>query len=132
MDTYGFAGSVATNVFMAVYLFWALAPAAHVSAWLPFLPDPYWALVPPAVLLVFISTYGTVYVGLGLLVAGDSVWAVGTDGHTRRLRPSDFAQQRDEGGRGGDGPAPSAARPTPEFGDVPLRLVRRLEKAAIA
>lgn len=137
---YGFVGTVFTNLFLVLYLCWTLMSPDYVGIFFPALPNRYWALVPPTILLAFIFVYGSIYCTLGVIVS-----PIGTeplhflDSHSRQLTVSDFGSsfgfeagstkrmQSKHSPRSAIGMAPSS---TPQFGDIPPALVARLQAVA--
>lgn len=62
-----FAAYLASVALTTLYLLWALAPPRALAALrLDFLPARYWALVPPALLVVAVCSYGALYGALAL------------------------------------------------------------------
>jgi len=127
-SAYGFVGAAATVVGAAYYVAWVLralpAPLAP--------PDGgggagggasarYWALAAPAALLLVVCSYALLYACLSL-AAAPRVDAYDTlsDAHARRVAARELP-----GARGAD------ERATPEFGDLPVALVNRLQRRAL-
>lgn len=125
-------GAAATVAGTAYYVAWvlrvlppSLAPSADVAGGAGSAapaPSPrFWALAAPAMLLLVVCSYALLYACLSL-AAAPRVDALDTlsDGHARRVPPRELP-----GARGAD------ARATPEFGDLPVALVNRLQRRAL-